>query len=185
MEKERRRKMIKRFLIVFVVVAALLATSIPALSGPDGSTPINWKVSGTLAQVWFAPDPMGSAQQPGFLINIVAKGAPGNAQIIVVGWAKNEPPLPSDDCNGDLKVEFDKDDLIATFPDQSMFFAKLNEGWLCIGPDPAEFHLDIVGGTGRFEGATGNLTGTFQGIRFGDSGALLAETGTIVGEIFR
>jgi hypothetical protein len=79
-----------------------------------------------------------------------------------------------------------KNDAVVTFEDQSMLFAILEDGYLCIGNVPAVFELNIIGGTGKYSNVTGGRwTGTFFTIPFGASGSFFAETGSIVGEIYR
>jgi hypothetical protein len=102
---------------------------------------------------------------------------------------------PTDACGNHFTLPFVNDDLVATFADQSMLFATPDRGWVSIfNPaavnepvPPAVFHLEITGGTERYEGVTGQLTGTFIGAPPGPnaSGALLWETGRIVGTINR
>jgi hypothetical protein len=85
---------------------------------------------------------------------------------------------------------FAEDDMVITFHDLSMVFATMDkeqESFLCLQPPPqlAVAHMIIIGGTGKYEGASGEFTGTFQGQQVGESGALDAETGTIKGWIER
>lgn len=163
----------------------------------NAATPasINWKVSGTVAYVTFAyaiDVPPFIQSQNGFLVNAVATGEPENVQFTATGWTG--PPTDntstSTECDPYPQMASLKNDFVATFADQSMIFATLDPdlgGYVCLGPIPAEFNMIITGGTGRFEGATGQFTGTFNAYPIGPPvsslGALLAETGTIVGEI--
>ncbi len=189
----------KKNLLSLIIFLSLSMVTF-GVSAFDGSTPINWEVSGTIANVQFAiPLPTGGfGLVPGVLIDIFPRGAPGEAHITVAG-IPGEPILTSTaECGNHFMLPFVNDDLVATFADQSMLFATLDPalgGWVCLFNSgasaeplpPAVFHLEITGGTGRYEGVTGQLTGTFMGILLGTnaSGALLAETGTIVGTINR
>jgi len=157
-------------------------------------TSIDWNVSGTVAYVTFAYPidvPPFIQSQNGFLVNAVATGAPENVQFTVTGWTgpPSDPSSTSTECDPYPQLASLKNDFVATFADQSMIFATLDPdlgGYVCQGPIPAVFNMIITGGTGRFEGATGNFTGTFNAFPVGppvsSPGALLAETGTIVGE---
>jgi len=170
-----------------------------AASSSIKSTPISWKVSGTVAYVTFAYPidvPPFIQSQNGFLVSAVTKGAPGNAQFTVTGWTgpPSDPFTASTECDPYPQMESLKNDFVATFEDQSMIFATLDPdpdkgGYVCQGPLPAVFNMIITGGTGRFEGAGGYFQGTFDAYPIGPPvnplGALLAETGTIEGEIFK
>ena len=178
--------MAKRIPIVVLVVVAVLAIGIVTDTAYSGSIPVNWKVSGVISYVQFFP-PVAQPPDVGILIDIVAKGAPADAVAKVVGIPGRRISGPSPNC-GDLEeIPFLENDMVVTFEDQSMLFAilKPGKGYICIGQEPAVFVLDIVGGTGEYEGATGTLTSTFMGQQVGTSGILWAQTGTIVGEIVR
>lgn len=178
--------MAKRILIVVVVAVAVIATSIVPDTAYSGRIPINWKVSGTFSYHQFF-SPISQAFEVGILIDIIAKGAPGDAVAKMVGIPGRRISAPSPNC-GDLEeIPFLGNDMVVTFEDQSMLFAilKPGKGYLCIGQEPAVFVLDIVGGTGEYEGVTGTLTSTFMGQQGGTSGILWAKTGTIVGEIVK
>jgi hypothetical protein len=204
--------MSKRILIVVVaVVAAILATNLVGVTDSEGfwrggfwrhrgKTPINWKVSGTIAFVRLAystpeGDPL---TPPGILVDSVVKGVPENAHFKVIGEPNPTPIFaPTEECGNHFKVEYERNDMVVTFADQSMFFAILVEGYACIfnsfafaEPLPsAVFEMEVTGGTGRYMNATGNFVGKFDGIPVGPPvyppGAFLAETGTIKGWIER
>lgn len=178
--------MAKRIVIVVVVVVAVLATGIVTDTAYGGSIPINWKVSGVISYVQFFP-PITQTPEIGILIDVVAKGAPGDAVAKVVGIPGRRISAPSPNCKDLDEIPFLENDMVVTFEDQSMLFAMLKpgKGYICIGEDPAVFVLDIIGGTGEYEGVTGTLTSTFMGQQVGTSGILWAKTGTIVGEIVK
>ena len=84
------------------------------------------------------------------------------------------------------------DEMVAVFPDLSLLFANLLDGgeaYLCSskeGEPPSFFKIDmeIVGGTGRFEGAGGQFTGTGDGYgKYFPNTPLSAETGEFKGWI--
>ena len=176
--------MTKRILIVVVVAFAVLATGIVADTAYSGSKPINWRVSGTIVGLQLAP-PTG-VPGPGLMIDAFLKGAPGKAQFRVLA-ASTSPPEFIPECFG-VGQYFDFDDLVTTFEDLSMLFAKQdpdNPGWNCFTEEPAVANMVITGGTGRYKDAQGQYQGIFEGTTIGDSGALIAETGTIKGWIER
>jgi hypothetical protein len=185
--------MSRRTVLVVMVAVAVLATGTvadTASGGGDhhsGKIPINWKVSGTFIYVQFvSPDPPSSPV--GILIDGVGRGASGEAVIKVVGipgiMIIPSPTTPH--CDIYPEIPYVHSDAIFTFGDQSMLFATLDEGYACLGPLPAVFKLDIIGGTGKYMNVTGgSTTGTFVAQPVGSSGILWAETGTIVGWIDR
>ena len=179
--------MAKRILIVVVVAVAVLATGIVADTAYGGNIPINWRVSGTIVFVQFAiPTATGIDNTPGLMIDAFLKGEPSRAQFRVLA-AATRPPEPIPECFGDGQY-FDFDDMVTTFEDLSMLFAKMDpdlRGWTCFTGEPAVANMVITGGTGRYKDAQGQYQGIFEGTTIGDSGALIAETGTIKGWIER
>ena len=91
---------------------------------------------------------------------------------------------------GEVELQTIKGDMVARFRDLSLLFASIdvnNPGYLCIDPAAGRSifvaNMIITGGTGRFEGAEGTISGTGDGYYFASGGALAAETGTITGTI--
>jgi len=196
--------MSKRILIVVVaVVAAILASGFVGVTNSEGfwgggfwhqegKIPINWRVAGTNAYVLvFNPaDP--ETPIPGLVIDIVTLGIPFGAKSKVIGIAGEVVDAEPGECEVPNKLLFEFDDMIVTFPDLSMLFATMDEtkppGFTCLFdsfPQLAVAHMKIIGGTGKYEGASGEYTGTFTGEPVGESGTLWAETGTIKGWIER
>ena len=177
--------MLKRILIVGVAVIVVVATGMATEIAYGGDIPIHWKVSGTIANVIFYPSTNPTVRQPGLLIQAAVKGSPGNGQFTITSIA-NQPGYVSE-CNGPGQT-FAHNDMVITMDSLSIIFAKLEAGWLCFnanGTVSAEAHMIITGGTGKYDGASGNFMGIFEGQSVGTSGFLAAETGTIVGEIYR
>ncbi len=203
--------MSRKTLLVVVTVAAVLASGLVGVTDSEGGwhwrfrhhqgkTRINWEVSGTIvnAQLWFIPpvppgtEPDPLVYLPGILIDAYLKGAPGKAQFRVLAAASAEGPVIIPECLGDGSNPdgqyFAFDDMVIIFEDLSMLFAKMNpdlKGWLCFTGEPAVANMEITGGTGRYKDAGGQFQGIFEGTPIGDSGALIAETGTIKGWIER
>jgi len=177
--------MSKRILIVVVAVVAAVATGMATDTVYGGNIPVHWKVSGTIANVNFYLSNAPLTPLPGLLIQAAVKGSPGNGQFTITSVAN--PPEFVTECNGG-GLTFAHNDMVVTLDSLSMIFAKLQAGWLCFNIDgtvSAEAHMIITGGTGKYEGASGYFTGNFVGQSVGTSGFLTAETGTIVGEIYR
>jgi len=186
--------MTKRVTIIVVAAALALAGGVAGDSAYGGSTPVNWTLAGTIVNL-LVPDftavPPAPPFHAGSLIQAFVKGPPGNAQFTVLGF----PGIPSgslEQCDGGPGQLFSPNDMVITFADLSMIFAKEAEesGWVCFptgegDPVTAVANMTVTGGTGRFEGATGGFVGEFVSFPVGDSGAVIAETGTIKGWIDR
>jgi len=188
----------KRVLIVVIAAAVILTTNLAGVADSGGfrgdgyrhhpkNIPIDWKVSGTIVAVQVtSPSPTGYSG-PAFMIDAFLKGAPGRAQFRVLAAAIPAPPVEIMECLGPGQY-FKFDDMVIIFEDQSMLFAKMNpilQGWQCFTGEPAVANMEIVGGTGKYEGARGEFQGMFWGFTFEDSEALIAEWGTIEGFIER
>lgn len=181
-------------IVAFAAVVVALATGFVGVPDSSGGMPIHWKVVGSVVYTQFdiptnsPTDPI--AFVPGVTIDIVAKGAPGDAQIKVVAVGDGVVDDPTDECGVFPKLTVAEADMVAVFADQSMLFATIDKekgGFLCLEPPPThdENHMLIIGGTGRFTGATGNFVGQFLSEPVGASGALMVEQGTIEGWIQR
>jgi hypothetical protein len=201
----------KRVLIVVVAAAVILAINLAGVADSGGfwgdgyrhhrgETRIDWRVSGTivfLRLAYSAPD--GSPLTPSaIMVDAVVNGLPESAHFKVIGEPNPIPIFtPTAECGNHFKIEYERNDMVVTFADQSMFFATLVEGYACVfnsaasaEPLPsAVFEMEITGGTGRYMNATGDFTGTFDAIPIGPPnyppGGFLAETGTIEGWIDR
>jgi len=186
--------MSRRTVLVVVAAVAVLASGFVGIAYPGGSgfgqpdqqgaTPINWEVAGTIAIVQLPLTAAGPV--PGFLIDAFVKGAPARVQFRVLSVGAGAP-VSIPECEGPGQY-FAYNDMVITFEDQSMLFAKLDPvegGWSCFTGKPAIANMEITGGTGRYESAEGYFQGVFHTPFFGDSGALLAETGTIKGWVDR
>lgn len=103
-----------------------------------------------------------------------AKGSFGAMQVRVVSKFLAPMPIPDPDvsCAWPDKVPFVMQYArsVTTFKDFSEMFIVWNVGWICGTPgEPGEASYegfvagDIVGGTGRFEGASGEVTSYFTG----------------------
>jgi len=184
--------MLKRILIVVVAVVTVVASGFVGVTDSSGfmfhrgygKTPIDWEVAGTIVIVQLPLTPVGPV--PGFLIDAFVKGAPGRAQFRVLSVGQGAPAyIP--ECEG-FGQYFGSNDMVITFEDQSMLFAKMDtafSSWSCFTGKPAVANMVITGGTGKYESAEGNFQGVFNTPFSGESGALLAETGTIKGWIGR
>lgn len=187
----------KKLLILSLFISVLLAFSahfspVNAEDGKKGIA-INWQIAGTIVQQIDAR-PIGTTSfDPHFLINLAAQGSPGPAKITLLSKSKDYEGsnLP---CENDFYpiANFEVNDFIALFPDQSLLFASIGEGdsILCVdsyeAPTKTYFavNMEITGGKGRFEGAGGYFTAEGYGfLGFSTEGTLVGENGTITGTI--
>lgn len=176
-----------------MVAVALLASGFVGVTdssgfmfrrGEGGRAPIDWEVAGTIAIVQLPLTAAGPV--PGFLIDAFVKGAQGKAQFRVLSVGESAPTyIP--ECEGPGQY-FAYNDMVITFEDRSMLFAKKSDdfpSWSCFTGKPAVANMKITGGTGKYKSAEGQFQGVFDTPFMGESGALLAETGTIKGWIGR
>lgn len=181
--------MSKRVLSIVLLSLSVLVAGIVTKSAYGGSIPVNWRVTGVGVQAEIATSIPGITA-PGIFGDLVLKGAPGYATGKFAGTISGMVEPPNLECGDFPMLLLDEVGVVFTFADQSMLFATKNPdpnkiSFHCITPPPQldMTHMIIIGGTGRYEDASGELTGTYyvQPI----TGALGAETGTIEGWIDR
>lgn len=178
--------MIKRILIVLTAVALLAALSLVVYADNNGNEQVNWTIAGPIFSDIQNIDPEDGGSYT--LLNLTAKGSPGKADLMAVGTG--DVVALDDQCPGaNLQVKFKNGGFVATFEDQSMLFFVVDESEgarnaLCIhfgAPNEGAFEYNVVGGTGRFEGANGSVL--VETISWGINSVLSAEEGTITGVI--
>ena len=173
--------MFKIALIGMTCVAMLWSASAQA-----ETIAVQWKKSGTLINQVQMGNPDGSPANAAVLIFGKAIGAPGPADIQVVSrLGTPEWSLACFDGVGGLRFPMVTNDFAATLADMSMITATLTDGFVCMdktsGKTHAEFELAVTGGTGRFNGASGDLSVVVDTIAAGSH--MSVETGTILGSI--
>ncbi len=185
--------MSKRTILVAIIVVVILAgIGVTAFAGQGSNTvEINQSIAGSIFQgIEVTTDPVNVVTQNRTLLNLYAKGAPGAANIEVVGGS-----IPvfegSDLCpdGTDLVFRFVDGGLVETFNDHSLLFYVIDpspdaDNALCVdfeGPATGIFDYIITGGAGRFLGASGSakveITSWFV------TNELTAEQGTLTGQI--
>ena len=72
---------------------------------------------------------------------------------------------------GEIPLSLDYARSVQTLKDLSVYYADYDTGWICVSPGPAgiasyygKVTANVIGGTGRFEGATGYLESDFGGV---------------------
>jgi hypothetical protein len=159
-------------LLLLVVLSAAVGLTVFASQG-GGSVQINQRIAGSIFNwIEVTKDPSGDPHTVNrSLLNLYAKGAPGAANIEVVGGAEVAVE-PSGSCTGTpfvdyIELTFIDGGCVETFIDHSMLFYVLDESpdannALCMyfdgRPTTGVFDYLITGGVGRFEGATGSAT---------------------------
>jgi hypothetical protein len=163
----------KKLLILSLSVTVLLflAAPISIVDAGGKSKKMNWRVAGPIVDF--------------NLVLLKAVGSPGRADLTIMGYDYGFV----EDPNCVTKVTVGGINFVAVFNDLSMLFAKRMDGgeaYICQNSEGATFYFDmeINGGTGRFDGATGDFTA--EGEAYGEPffpGPLSAETGNFTGEI--
>ena len=196
----------KKILIPSLSIALLLVISVPISSVNAGGKwwkrNINWRIAGTIVQLIevASPNPEGAPHYgevgPHSLINLTAYGSPGSAKITLL--SRSTGSSSSFSCPNDEEYipisYFDKNDMVAIFPDQSLLFASIDEttgGILCFafqgeaaGTTYFKVKMNVTGGTGRFERVSGGVfIGEGNGYPVSLDSTLAGENGTITGRI--
>lgn len=174
--------MFKKFFILSLSIAVLLFLVAPITPADAGekwkkkSKRINWRVAGPIVD--------------SRLILLKAKGAPGRADLTILGDGIDfagikETPECTDKI---IPYLIDGVEFVAVFADLSMLFARhtFGEAYICKNNGQSNFYFDmeIIGGTGRFDGASGSFIA--KGDSYGDLyfvGELSAENGKFTGLI--
>lgn len=110
-------------------------------------------------------------------------GAPGRATMLAVAEFDDFAFVGTPGC--ELRAELEQESVVETFSDGSMLFFVAISGFNCVniltGEIGGELTADIIGGTGRFDGASGSATVKFEAFLVGQTQT--AFTGTIKGTI--
>lgn len=98
-------------------------------------------------------------------------------------------PLEVNDCPSgfDMKLALYYSATVLTFPDQSQLFGAAYSGWLCANMTTGVYFGEVygayMGGTGRFEGATGSFTSPFEGVHVEPTIGFRSIKGSIEGTV--
>lgn len=180
----KRTVFLKRAMVLLVAVVLLATISVAVSATGNGSEQINWKIAGPI----FSKIENSSTEGDYALLNLNAKGSPGTAEIVAVGTGYLVPV--DEQCpDANLQVKFVNGSFVAMFPDQSMLFFVIDESpdapnANCVyftAPNTGAFQYTIVGGTGRYEHASGSVL--VETTSWGITSAMSAEIGTITGVV--
>jgi hypothetical protein len=167
-------------LIVFVMAVALTAA---AISASGHTETINMRLTGTIITIG---DGMG-------LFDVNVKGSPGAASArgltfsCPVDHTGLPPGTPCIDIPGspDGLIIDSGGQITMIFNDGSMLFGNAADGgYVCFAPPLVYAPYKLAGGTGRYEGATGDINFDIETHSFGPPGSpVVPETGTVNGQI--
>ena len=178
--------------IGFAAVILALGSGLPLTSVADQVVDVNMRFAGSFATNILHVDPSTGEVVDSSLINVQAKGTLGSAEIRGFGGRSTVPPVFLENCLGSegnfLSFDILENPLVFTFKDLSLLFAKGGSGVVCIdlqnpGITTFEIEIEIMGGRGRFEGATGVAVLKGEGEAVSADGSFIGETGTIDGWI--
>ena len=195
----------KKILILSLSMAMLIVITgchSDSAAVAQGNEDVDWQIVGSIVQLlnveslFFGPSEQGRS-----LINISAEGLPDDAKITLLSISEpcvDAPPFPCEEGYVPGAC-FTKNDMIAIFPDQTLLFASIHSegGVLCLkfNPDTQlpedgtyfKVRMNITGGTGKYDGASGVLTGEGHGYFIQNPPdndlTLVGENGRITGTI--
>ena len=126
-----------------------------------GDIQVNWRLAGSLVLDVDIVDPRTGGSTTAGLLHFKAVGSPGAAEVRILSQLDFSAPV--DSCLGGAGAlfAFVANDTIATFNDLSQLYIVMDTGTGCLDFGTGEFDIEIdfvvAGGTGRFEGASGDL----------------------------
>lgn len=161
---------------LLIIIALLMVLPASAL-GKDNVIEIDMTLSGTVLHV--------SDVRTFYDVNM--KGAPGAATGRGAGdsYPSDLPGTPCPDIGPIDGLRLDPAQFNVVFNDGSMFYGAgiADESFVCFAAPIARASYEIVGGTGRYEGATGYITIDLETYPIGPVLLATPETGYAYGEI--
>jgi len=162
------------FKAIFVAIIGLgLLSPQLAEAGKGGSKTVNMGYAGSGFNTAFYNDGYdASTALPVSLSQANGKGSFGKFAITIT----TEFALPTGPGNcapdtDELEFPLISSEAVTTFEDQSQLFFVASGGYSCVSQSTGYYYGqvegDYVGGTGRFEGATGTITSPFEGQNLG------------------
>ena len=161
---------------LLIIIAMLLIY--PALAlGKDKVINIDMTVSGTVLHV----------SDVRTFYDVHLKGSPGKAHARGAGdgYPSDLPDTPCPDIGAVDGLRLDPAQINVVFNDGSMFYGTVigDESFVCFAVPIARASYEIVGGTGRFEGATGYIVIDLETYPIDTDLLITPETGYAYGEI--
>jgi hypothetical protein len=168
---------------IFAVILCL--GLLPSQASAADGTPIQMKYAGTGINT--AVD----TNSDGFHVGLTQANGQGTFGNFALASTTEFTPITSTGrCpTGNIELSLVYSATVQTFADQSQAFAIANDGWSCLNMSTGQYFGEIdgdyVGGTGRFEGATGEFTTPFNGVILDPAVGFESITGTIEGTVNR
>ena len=161
---------------LLIIIALFLVLPASAL-GKNKVIDIDMTLSGTVLHV--------SDVRTFYDVNL--KGSPGaaNARGVGDGYPSDLPGTPCPDIGPVDGLRLDPAQINVVFNDGSMFYGTViaDESFVCFAAPVARASYEIVGGTGRFEGATGYIVLDLETYPIDTVLLVTPETGYVYGEI--
>ena len=161
---------------LLIIIGMLLVLPASALA-KDKVIDIDMTVSGTVLHV--------NDVRTFYDVNL--KGSPGNANARGAGdgYPSDLPDTPCPDIGPVDGLRLDPAQINVVFNDGSMFYGTViaDESFVCFAVPIARASYEIVGGAGRFEGATGYITIDLETRSIDTDLLITPETGYASGEI--
>lgn len=170
---------------VFASSALLCMGVLFAPVGSAGETPITARYAGSGWDTYtdgFVPD--GSNVS---LTVVAQKGTFGDANLVITTEWVDDASVSCPD-GYPVKVSLVYSSTVTTFADQSQLFSVAQSGWICGSPEGGYFGEvsgAYVGGTGRFEGASGDYVSKFEGAYLEPNLGFRSIRGTVKGSVGR
>lgn len=177
-----------KYLVQTVLMLALFAASTPLLAG--GAKSVSSKYAG------YGYDTAVDLNEDGFPVSVThatGKGSFGNSTLAITVEFAPDPSLIGN-CPAGFELSFDVVPTnywatVVTAADQSQLYGLFNTGWLCMTADLLHWvgyaEGAYVGGTGRFEGASGEWMTTYRGTNLDGSIGLRSITGELTGTLYQ
>lgn len=170
--------MVKKIAVILLVLALAGVLGVVVIAGQEKNQKVDMELVGTVIDIG----------EGSVIFDVDLKGTPGKAYARGVSTS-GFPTDMGDKCFdlGEVDGMYTESAQIAIiFEDGSMLFGHMNEdedvpSYVCFA-SPSQAAYTIEGGTGRFEGAGGNIVFELITYAIGD-GTVIAETGQGVGEI--
>lgn len=170
--------MVKKVAVVLLVLVLVVVLGVVVTAGQEKTQTVDMELVGTVINIG----------EGSVIFEVDLKGSPGKAYARGVS-VSGLPAEMGDECfdiEGPDGMNTEYAQIAIIFEDGSMLFGNMDEAipsYVCFAsPSQAVYRID--GGTGRFEGAGGNIV--FELITYafgGPEGAVIAETGHGTGEI--
>lgn len=170
--------MVKKIAVIVLVLVLVAVVGVVVIAGQEKTQKVDMELVGTVI----------NTGEGSVIFEVDLKGSPRKAYARGVSMG-GLPVEMGDECfdlDGPDGMNTESAQINIIFEDGSMLFGNMDEGvpsYVCFAsPSQAAYRID--GGTGRFEGAGGDVV--FELITYafgGPEGAVIAETGHGTGEI--